>query len=137
MASERLFTAPEKKLSAYESFGYKFVDDSIIPFITENKYGKGNVIFMATSEYPGAPEVFPIYRLMVKSILSASHRNSDLKVIGSDKLRFAMYEGDDIYKLYIFNSDFNTKQFAKVIFRGEEKEVLIDSVGLEIIEYKK
>ena len=109
----------------------------LIPVVTENKCGKGNVIFMATSEYPGAREVFNIYKIMVKAVLAASHRNSDLKVICSDKIRFAMYEGDDKYKLYIFNSDFNVKQFVKVIFKGEEKEVLVESCGLEIIEYKK
>jgi hypothetical protein len=74
---------------------------------------------------------------MVKAVLAASHRTSDLKVICSDKVRFAMYEGEDIYKLYLFNTDFSNKHFAKVFFREEEKEVLIDSVGLEIIEYKK
>ncbi len=111
--------------------------ENMLPLVCENKYGKGNVIFMANSEYPGAPEVFPIYKIMVKAMLSASHRACELKVIGSDKLRFAMYEGEDIYKLYIFNTDFNVKQFARVIFRGEEKEVTIDSVGIEIIEFKK
>ena len=111
--------------------------ESQIPFITENKYGEGNVIFMANSEYPGDSAVFPIYKVMVKAALAASHRTSDLKVICSDKVRFAMYEGEDIYKLYLFNTDFSNKHFAKVFFRGEEKEVLIDSVGLEIIEYKK
>ena len=121
-----------------------FISDSFfpspetqIPFITENKYGKGNVIFMANSEYPGDSAVFPIYRLIVKAALTASHRTSDLKVISSDKVRFAMYEGEDIYKLYLFNTDFSNKHFVKVLFRGEEKEVLIDSLGLEIIEYKK
>jgi len=115
----------------------EITDMSLVPIVTENKYGEGNVIFMANSEYPGAPEVFPLYKMMVKQILSASHRVADLKVIGSDKLRFAMFEGEDTYKLYIFNSDFNSKNFAKVIFKGEEKEVLIDSCALEIIEYKK
>ncbi len=111
--------------------------ESQIPVITENKYGKGNVIFMAHSEYPGASAVFPIYKLMVKAALSASHRNCELKVIGSDKLRFAMYEDEEKYKLYIFNSDFNLKQYVKVIFKGEETERLIESVGLEIIEFNK
>ena len=111
--------------------------ESQIPFITENKYGDGNVIFMANSEYPGDSAIFPIYKVMVKAALAASHRTSDLKVIGSDKIRFAMYEDDERYKLYVFNSDFNMKQFVKIIFRGEETERLIDSVGLEIIEYKK
>ena len=115
----------------------EITDTSLIPLITEHKYGEGNVIFMANSEYPGAPAVYPLYKMMVKAILAASHRNSDLKVIGSDKIRFAMYEDADKYKLYILNSDYNMKQFVKVIFGGEEKEVLIESCGLEIIEYKK
>jgi hypothetical protein len=92
---------------------------------------------MANSEYPGDSGVFQVYKLMVKAALSASHRNCELKVIGSDKIRFAMFEDEEKYKLYIFNSDYNMKEFVKVIFKGEEKEVLIDSVGLEIIEYKK
>jgi len=74
---------------------------------------------------------------MVKAILAASHRTSDLKVVGSDKLRFAMYEDDDKYKLYVFNSDYNFEQRARIIFRGETIDKVIDSVGLEIIEFKK
>ena len=75
--------------------------------------------------------------MMVKQILAASHRTADIKVIGSDKIRFAVYEDERKYKLYVFNSDYNMKQFVKVIFKGEEKELLIDSVGLEILEYNK
>ena len=108
-----------------------------IPLITENKLGLGNVIFMANSEYPGNPAIFPLYKIMVKAILAASHRNSELKVIGSDKLRFAMFEDEEKEKLYIFNSDFNQKNFVTVIYKGETFERVIDSVGLEIIEFKK
>jgi hypothetical protein len=109
----------------------------MIPVVTENKVGEGNVIFMATSEYPGAPEVYTLYRLIVKQILAASHRTSDLKVIGSDKFRFAMFEDDDKYKLYLLNTDFNHKQYATVIFKGETLERVVDSIGLDIIEFKK
>ena len=112
-------------------------EEYMFPVVTEHKYGEGNVIFMATSEYPGAGEVYPLYKIMVKQILAASHRTSDLKVIGSDKLRFAMYEGEDKYKLYILNTDFNFENRVKVIFRGEETERVVKSLGLEIIEYKK
>jgi hypothetical protein len=113
------------------------ITPEFMPVVTENKVGEGNVIFMANSEYPGAPEIYPLYKIMVKSVLAASHRISDLKVIGSDKIRFAMYEDDEKYKLYIFNSDFNLEQKVKIIFRGEERKIEIDSVGLEMIEYKK
>ena len=118
-------------------FSSEITDMSLVPIVTEHKWGEGNVIFMANSEYPGAPEVFPLYKMMVKAILAASHRTADLKVIGSDKLRFAMFEDGEKYKLYILNTDFNQKQFVTVIFKGETRELLIDSVGLEIIEYKK
>ncbi len=112
-------------------------EDALIPLITENRYGEGNVIFMASSEYPGAAEIYPLYKIMVKAILSASHRTSELKVIGSDKLRFAMYEDEEKYKLYIFNSDFNFEQRARVIFKDEVIDKVIGSVGLEIIEFNK
>ena len=108
-----------------------------IPLITENKFGIGSVIFMATSEYPGNSAVYPLYKLIVKQLLAASHRKSELKVIGSDKLRFAMFEDEEKAKLYIFNSDFNQKNFVTVIYKGETFERVIDSVGLEIIEFKK
>ena len=94
------------------------------------------VVFVNVIIYTLA-SVFPLYKIMVKQILAASQRNCELKVIGSDKLRYAMFEDENMYKLYIFNSDFNVKQFVKVIFKGEETERVIDSVGLEIIEYKK
>ena len=115
----------------------EITDMSLVPIVTENKYGNGNVIFMANSEYPGAPEVFPLYKMMVKAVLAASHRTADVKVIGSDKLRFAVYEGEDTYKVYIFNSDFNIESKAIVLYKDQRIEKTIDSVGLEIIEIKK
>ena len=108
-----------------------------IPVVTENKVGKGNVIFMATSEYPGAPQVYPLYKMIVKAMLTASHRISDLKVIASDKIRFAMYEDDEKYKLYVFNTDFNFEQKVRVIFKGEQTDRFVNSMGLEIFEFKK
>ena len=133
-----MYSSKSSKVKAYESFGNTYVDGSIIPLITENKLGDGNVIFMANSEYPGDPAIFPLYRLMVKAALSASHRTSDIKVVGSDKLRFAVYDGGDFYKVYIFNSDFNFEQRARVIYNGKIiADKTVNSVELEIVEFKK
>ena len=133
-----MYTKPKKGVEAWENFGSEYVDQNIIPLITENKYGKGNVIFMANSEYPGAPAVFPLYKLITKAVLAASHRTSDIKVVGSDKLRFAVYGDEENYKIYIFNSDFNFEQKARVIYNGEIIcDKIIDSAKLEIVEFKK
>ena len=138
------FAPTTATVAAYisDSFGRMDVEPTaengaLIPVVTENKIGKGNVIFMATSEYPGAREVFNLYKIMVKALLAASHRTAELKVIGSDKIRFAMYEDENTYKLYVFNSDFNFEQKVRVIFKGKEEDRFVPSVGLEIFEYKK
>jgi hypothetical protein len=108
-----------------------------MPAVTENKFGEGSVFFMANSEYPGAPEVFPLYKIMVKAILAASHRTAEIKVIGSDKIRFAVYEDEKKYKVYIFNSDYNFENRARVIYKGVETDRVIPSVGLEIVALDK
>ncbi len=107
------------------------------PAIIENKYGEGNVIFMANSDYPGAPEVYPLYKMMVKAALAASHRTSELKLIASDKIRFAVYENDEKYKIYILNTDFNFEQRARIIYKGESIDKTIDSTSFEILEIDK
>ena len=75
--------------------------------------------------------------MMVKAILAASHRSADVKVVGFDKLRFAVYDNGDSYKVYIFNSDFNVENKAIVLYKDQRIEKTIGSVGLEIIEIKK
>ena len=107
------------------------------PMVIENKYGEGNVIFMANSEYPGAPEVYPFYKIMVKAALAAGHRTSELKLIGCDKIRFAVYENDEKYKIYILNTDFNFEQHVRVIYKEKCIDKIINSTSFEILEIDK
>jgi len=121
----------------YLSDTIKTNDEHMWPCVTENKYGDGYVIFMGNSEYPGAPEVFPLYRMMVKNLLTASHRMADIKVISSDKIRFAVYEDEKMYKMYVLNTDYNLKQDVIVDFKGERREFTINSCEFKILEFKK
>ena len=107
------------------------------PCVLENKVGKGNVLFMTNSEYPGAPEVYRLYQIVVKTVLTAHHRNSDVKVISSDKIRFAVYDNGESYKMYIFNTDYNFEQRVRVIYKDTQIERVVSSNELEIIEFKK
>ena len=92
---------------------------------------------MANSEYPGAAEIYPLYKIMVKAALAASHRTSELKLIACDKVRFAVYENDEKYKIYILNTDFNFEQRARIIYKEKQIDLTIDSVGYEIVELEK
>ena len=125
------------KVATYVSDTFIPAPERDFPAVIENKYGDGYVIFMATSEYPGAPEVFPLYKIMTKAVLCASHRTSDIKVIGSDKLRFAVYGDEENYKVYIMNTDYNSEQRARVYYNGELVfNKLIDVIGIETVEFK-
>lgn len=111
--------------------------DFLIPIVTENQYGKGNVVLMANSEYPGAPQVFPLYKIVVKEILASTHRTSDLKVICSDRIRFAVYESEDKYKVYLLNTDYDFEMKAKVMYKEQVIEMTIPSIGIETVEFDK
>ncbi len=107
------------------------------PAVVENAYGDGKVIFMCTDEYPGAPGVFTLYKLLVKSILSATHRQSDIKVIAGDKVRFAVYEDDTQYRVFLLNTDMNFEMKARVSYKGESIETTIPSTEIAYVDFAK
>ena len=107
------------------------------PAMVEHAYGKGNVLFMCTDEYPGASGVYTLYKIIVKAILAGTHRNCDIKVISNDKVRFAVYEDENKYKIYLLNTDTNVEQKVYVTFGKETVEKTIPSCGLDYVELLK
>lgn len=107
------------------------------PVLIENQFGKGNVLFMTSKDYPGADGVYPLYKNVVKMILAATHRLCDVKVIGNDKVRFSVFEDDSIYKVYLLNTDMNVKQSVFVTYKGEKIEKTIPSLGIDFVIFNK
>ena len=96
-AKETYVRQTRKQMQPRIDNGSKILSSTEAVTLTTYDYEAGidHVIFMASSKYPGNPAIFPLYKIMTKAILAAFHRNSELKVIGSDKLRFAMFEDDE------------------------------------------
>ncbi len=84
--------------------------------IVENKLGKGTAILLTSLEHAGSGSIYPLYRAMVREIVTASHRDNSIKVYGSDRVRFAVYEGDVIYLL---NTDYDVEANVVIEKRGE------------------
>ena len=96
-------------------------DEENLPvWLAENKLGEGYAVLMTSLDYPSGSG-FSAYKCVVREMLTASHRAADIKVYGSDKIRFTVYEGD---KVYLLNTDFDCKSHA-VIDYGEEKREFI------------
>ena len=98
--------------------------------MVENKLGNGVATLVTSTNYPGHPALLPLYRAMVREIITASARNCDIKIIGSDRVRWSVYNGD---KLYLLNTDYDVPVTVKVINGDTEKLVTLDSLELKAI----
>jgi len=105
--------------------------DELPIWYTENKLGKGYAMLMTTTDYPSG-RGYSIYRLIVRELLTASHRAAHIKVRGGDKLRFTVYEGD---KVYLLNTDFDVPTVAIIDYgNGEEKRFILEPLELKPVE---
>lgn len=99
--------------------------------VLENRVGQGIATLVTSGSYPGDPALYPLYRALVREWVSASARNDDVQVLGSDRLRWAQYPGG---KLYLLNTDFDLPITVK-IFRGEQEEsVTLSPLELRAVE---
>lgn len=100
------------------------------PVVIENKLGRGTAILMTSMEYPGHGSVYGAYRAIVREFISASHRNCEIKVYGSDKVRFSVYESQ---KVYLLNTDYDVTQQVIVDYRGKKETVSLEPCELKIL----
>lgn len=75
-----------------------------LPYVIENRVEKGTATLVASSNYPGHPALYPLYRTIVREIITESARNSDIKVISNGALRYSVYDGN---KIYLLNTDYD------------------------------
>jgi len=125
-------TTAESRGKLSQSFSQAEIPLDELPiWYTENKLGDGYAMLMTTTDYPSA-RGFSIYKLIVRELLTASHRAAPVKVRGGDKLRFTVYEGD---KIYLLNTDFDCKTYAVIDYGdGDVREFLLDPLELKPVE---
>jgi len=125
-------TTATQKAELYAAFKAKGTG---IPVVLENRLGDGCAILTTHEKYPGNPAVYPIYRDLVKRLLTASHENADVKVTGSDKVRFSLfYDEDGREVLYLLNTEYSTDSCVKVIRDGRVTDVRLTPMELKTLE---
>ena len=122
-------------------FDDKFVhspDDAekISPAVIENKIGDGLVTFLTHVDFPGHPAVYPLYKTVVKEILTSSNKNCELQVICNDKIRYALYYDESGgEELFLLNTDYNILQSVTVFYKGQIKNLSIPPCDLAIVTF--
>ena len=105
-------------------------DPPIVTTVLENKVGNGVVTLVTSKDYPGNPAISPLYNTIARELVSSSARNCDVKVIGSEKLRYTVYENN---KIYLVNTDYDLPIVVKIIFKGIERTVTLDTLELKAL----
>ena len=101
--------------------------------LIENKYGKGNASLITSWEYPGAKGLEKFVRLLLKAIIHGEQQETDVRIIGNDKIYYAVYQNSNDHIVYLLNTDYNVPTFAKVMYKGIEKEVKIEPCELSTV----
>lgn len=125
-------TTGVQKAELYTSF----IDDGVVgvPVVIENKLGDGAAILLTHEKYPGNGAVYPVYKNLVKMLLAHSHNNAELKVIGSDKVRFTLFFDEGGKKvLYLLNTAYDAQSVVKVLYDGKTEKYVLEPMELKIV----
>ena len=111
--------------------------DDEMPILTEYKNGKGTAMLLTYADFPGNPAVYPVYKTVVKALLTASHANAKIKVFGSDKVRFSVFSDKSGNKtLYLLNTSFDLSSSVGVSFKGKTESYTLAPSELKIVDLK-
>lgn len=91
--------------------------------MTENALGNGFALLLTSLDYPGHGAVYSLYKVILRNMLNHCHKNCDVKLLGSDKVKFAVYEN---YKVYMLNTDFDCKAFVTLKYKDKQEDVLLE-----------
>ena len=89
---------------------------------------------LTSMDYPGAGAVYPLYRLIVREWLTASHRNCDIRVHASDKLRFSVYRAEDHDMICLLNTDYDNPITARITKSGVTHECTIAPTEMKLLD---
>lgn len=114
------------------------LENSFIPLednsniaLCENKFGKGYALLLTSTGYPGSNAVYPIYRIIVGTLLSHIHSQCDIKVIAGDKLKFSVYDDNTVYLL---NTDYDCRICPLIIKDDKKTEVVLEPGEMKKIQ---
>lgn len=99
--------------------------------VIENNLGSGTAILVTAEHYPGHPALSPMYRAIMREMLTQSARQSDVKVLSADSLRYSVYENG---KMYLLNTDFDMPIFVKIMHDGKTHELTLQPTEMKTFQ---
>jgi len=101
------------------------------PVLTENTLGKGKAFLITSWCYPGERGMALFMRELIRDIAIGEQGN--IRLAGSDRVRYAVFEEDGMNTIYLLNTDFEVTQHATLWLDGETiPDLAVPSTELRI-----
>ena len=102
-----------------------------IPAVIQNSLGSGFATLVTSLHYPGAGALQPLYRALVRAAVTESAKSCPVQILGSDRLRWACYEGG---RLYLLNTDYDLPITVQVIAGSTRQQLTLEPLELKVTE---
>lgn len=101
-----------------------------LPLVIENKVGNGVATLVTSENYPGHPALYPLYRAIVREMVTQCARTCEVQIFSSGALRYAIYDGG---KVYLLNTDLDLPIFVKIQKGTHEQLITLNPLELKSI----
>ena len=109
---------------------YKTDREKRAPVLIEKSFGRGKAFLITSWCYPGERAMVPLMKEILMVINNGEQ--GDIKLSGSDRIRYAVYEEGDLVTVYLLNTDFEVANITNV-WLGKTK---LCSVSVESAEMR-
>ena len=106
------------------------------PALVENRIGRGCAWLVTAFEHPGDDGMKPFAENLFRVVLSGEQ--NDIRLIGSDRIRYAVYNGKigtcEFMLLYMLNTEFDVSQAARIYMSGTiSDEISIPANSMKMV----
>ena len=124
-------TSAEITAAASEKHGDEWDNMDKMPVLTTNKLGKGRAFLLHTPEYPGHSGIRRLYTDLINFFVAA-HQDSNLQVVSSDTIKYAVYEENGERTLYLLNTDYDLTHEAIIYDKEKVKKISLEPTGIAV-----
>lgn len=122
-------------LARFSTNYYKEEAKQYAPIMVENSVGKGKAFLITTWCYPGESGMKPFMKEILRDI--SIGEQGDIKLSGSDRIRYAVYEEGGLRTIYLLNTDFEAPQKTNLhIKKGTFPGISLKENELRIVYWR-
>ena len=101
------------------------------PLLLQNRIGKGVAHLITSWCYPGHPAMRLFMKNLLRTIIVGEQ--TDLRVIATDRLRYAVYEDEGRTKIFLVNTDPDLPCPCKIIHGDLTRTLEIEPTGARVV----